>query len=175
MLKTGNLLTGQLFVDLNMVDNAKKVKKMREMEGIQVMPTIAGGFSSIELKVQQVLDKLNKLPIEPLLTETTATSKEARKMLHETAKLAATLDKLAVQADSQQLPKELRETLQELRATLNGVSPGSPVYERLNNNLQSLDKVLRDTQPVMQQINRKPNALIFGASQGTDPEPRKAK
>ncbi|MFL1907110.1 intermembrane transport protein PqiB [Plesiomonas shigelloides] len=175
MLKTGNLLTGQLFVDLNMVDNVKKVKKMHEIEGIQVMPTVAGGFSSIELKVQQVLDKLNKLPIEPLLTETTATSKEARKMLQETAKLAATLDKLAVQADSQQLPKELRETLQELRATLNGVSPGSPVYERLNNNLQSLDKVLRDTQPVMQQINRKPNALIFGASQGTDPEPRKAK
>ncbi|MGL5726242.1 MAG: intermembrane transport protein PqiB, partial [Plesiomonas sp.] len=76
MLKTGNLLTGQLFVDLNMVANAPKARVHKDIDGIQVMPTIAGGFSSIEIKVQQVLDKLNKLPVEALLQATTNTTKE---------------------------------------------------------------------------------------------------
>ncbi|MGL5758173.1 intermembrane transport protein PqiB [Plesiomonas sp.] len=175
MLKTGNLLTGQLFVDLNMVANAPKARVHKDIDGIQVMPTIAGGFSSIEIKVQQVLDKLNKLPVEALLQATTNTTKEMQSTLRSTSKLANTLDKLATQANNEQLPKELRATLSELQQTLKGLNPGSPVYDRLNNNLQSLDKVLRDTQPVIQKINQKPNSLIFGSSSVADPEPKKAK
>ena len=63
------------------------------------------------------------------------------------------------------------QTLKELRQTLQGVSPQSPIYGDVQNTLQSLDKTLRDVQPVINTLKEKPNALIFNSS-SKDPIPK---
>lgn len=200
VLKTGNLLTGGLYVDLNINDedkvtgaatptqvaaaepaSATDVGVMtpplaplddHQFMGYRVLPTGRSGLGHIEQKVLKLLDKINNLPVEQALGQATITMNEAQQMMQQAKQLLASLDAIAAQPTTKQLPAELQKTMQELRQTLSGFSPGSPAYERLNGNLQSLDKVLRDLQPVLQTLNQQSNALVFGAELPKDVEPQ---
>ncbi|HEX8678519.1 MAG TPA: MlaD family protein, partial [Chthoniobacterales bacterium] len=65
-LKTGNLLTGGLFVDLDFQKDAPPAA-VTEMFGYNVMPTVSGGLGELQDKATAVLDKLAALPIEDTL------------------------------------------------------------------------------------------------------------
>lgn len=199
VLKTGNLLTGGLYIDLNINEDDKPAAvvasatasptpvsadvagvmtlPMAPLEdttfmGYRVLPTGRSGLGHIEQKVLKVLDKINALPVEQVLSQANTTMTDAQAMMQQAQQLLASLDKIAASNATQQLPAELQKTMQELRQTLSGFSPGSPVYERMNGNLQSLDKVLRDLQPVIQTLNQQSNALVFGADAVADPQPQ---
>ena len=91
--------------------------------------------------------------------------------MQQSQQLVLSLDALVKADATQQLPAEVNKSLADLRKTLAGLSPGSPVYERINSNLQAMDKVLRDLQPVVQTLNQQSNALIISADPAADPEP----
>lgn len=207
VLKTGNLLTGGLYVDLNIVEGAEPESStaavttaaartttvhelagsdageaatvlspmapaaLDEFAGYRLMPTARSGLGHIEQKVLQALDKINNLPVEQVLADSSATLNETRELMSQSQQLVKNLDALIGKDSTQQLPAELKNTLQQLQQTLQGMSPGSPVYERLNSNLQAMDKVLRDLQPVVQTMNQQSNALVISADPKADPEP----
>lgn len=215
VLKTGNLLTGGLYVDLNIVDppapaepviavssqpNIAKMDSSKadssqsdssesvvvaaeptvqvqtypdltQFAGYNVLPTARSGLGHIEQKVLQALDKVNNLPVEQVLAESSATLQQTRLLMEQSQQLIQSLDSFVRQDSLQQTPAELNKSLQDMRNTLQGFSPGSPVYERLNSNLQALDKVLRDLQPVVQTLNQQSNALVISADPKNDPEP----
>jgi len=220
VLKTGNLLTGGLYIDLNqqeptttaatvqqpaaattqaatatatttatttttvaasssaasvvaepLVTDPLPADPLAVFAGYKTLPTARSGLGHIEQKVLQALDKVNNLPVEKVLADSSATLQATTALLQQSQQLVESLDKLTRQEQVQQLPKELQQTLTELRKTLTGLSPGSPVYERLNSNLQSMDKVLRDLQPVVQTLNQQSNALVLGAQAQSEPEP----
>ncbi|HFD0317311.1 TPA: paraquat-inducible protein B, partial [Serratia marcescens] len=52
--------------------------------------------------------------------------------------------------------------------------PGSPAYNKMVGDMQRLDQVLRELQPVLRTLNEKSNALVFEAAGSTDPQPKKA-
>ena len=62
-LKTGNLLTGQLYVDLDFQKDAPPAM-VTDLEGYRVIPTSAGGLGELQDKATAVLDKLAGLPLE---------------------------------------------------------------------------------------------------------------
>lgn len=221
VLKTGNLLTGGLYVDLNIIadalplegaadvaavepaapsnessnESSNELSKVTEpsasepstdavqitplaapaldqFAGYKLLPTARSGLGHIEQKVLQALDKINNLPVEQVLADSSATLNETRQLMLESQQLVKSLDALVGQDSTQALPAELQQSLLEMRKTLNGFSAGSPVYERINSNLQAMDKVLRDLQPVVHTLNQQSNALILGADPTTDPEPK---
>ncbi len=141
--------------------------------GLKIMPTAPSGLANIEQKVLQVLDKVNRLPVEDVLAQSSATLAQSEKMLKNAEQLIQSLDLLVKNNAVQQLPADLQQSLAELRKTLAGFSPGSPAYERLNGNLQSMDQLLRDLQPVIKTMNSQSNSLIFNADLPKDPEPEK--
>jgi paraquat-inducible protein B len=141
--------------------------------GLKIMPTAPSGLANIEQKVLQVLDKVNRLPVEDVLAQSSATLAQSEKMLKNAEQLIQSLDQLVKHNAVQQLPADLQQSLVELRKTLAGFSPGSPAYERLNGNLQSMDQLLRDLQPVIKTMNSQSNSLIFNADLPKDPEPEK--
>jgi len=227
VLKTGNLLTGGLYIDLNIIEDAALAQpqatattgidqaetpaqssaeqvapvvadvataavtveaspevlvspmvspmespKLDQFAGYNILPTARSGLGHIEQKVLQALDKVNNLPVEQVLADSSATLNETRQLMLESQQLVKSLDALVGKDSTQALPAELQQSLLEMRKTLNGFSAGSPVYERINSNLQAMDKVLRDLQPVVQTLNQQSNALILGADPKTDPEPQ---
>ncbi len=63
----------------------------------------------------------------------------------------------------QQLPQDMQKTLRELNRSMQGFQPGSAAYNKMVADMQRLDQVLRELQPVLKTLNEKSNALVFEA------------
>ncbi|MCE3025854.1 intermembrane transport protein PqiB [Salinicola sp. DM10] len=172
-LKAGNLLTGALFVDLNFSDDAPAYKPMT-FDGKPVFPTVSGGFAQIEQKVSNLLDKLNNLKVEPILSSLDKTMQTSQKTLEQVQQIAESVNAIVSDPATQQLPGSVNDTLEELQNTLNGFSSGSSGYRQLNDTLKQLEQLMRDLQPVARTLSEKPNALIFDREVQADPTPRAA-
>lgn len=184
-LKTGNLLTGALYIDLdltqdNAIDIAQQALQAQQLAlsqsaGYPMLPTARSGLSNIEQKVLLALDKINNLPIEQLLLQGEQTMLSAEQTMQQLSSMVQQFDALLGSEQVQQLPADLQQSLTSLQQVLAGFSPGAPVYDRLNGNLQALDQVMRELQPVLQTLNQQSNALVFDAEQSADPQPKRAK
>lgn len=170
-LKSGNLLTGALYVDLN-VQSDKTIKLASQtFEGRQVIPTTATGLAQIESKVSTLLDKLNALQIEPVLSGMDNTLDQSETLIRDIRQLTDSLNQLVNNSELQSVPANMNQTLDELRETLKGLSPESPAYQELNRTLHNLNVLIRDVQPFARTLKEQPNALIFNPSPEQDPQP----
>ncbi|GGB54026.1 paraquat-inducible protein B [Oceanisphaera marina] len=173
-LKAGNLLTGALFVDLNFYKDATPFQRMTFAEKA-VFPTTSGGFAQIEQKVSNLLDKLNNLQIEPILTTLNSTLTSTQQTMNKVNDIAASVDKLLADPATGQLPTNVNSTMRQLRDTLQGFAPDSQGYNELTQTLSRLEKLMRDLQPVVRTLTDQPNALIFDKKLSQDPQPRAKK
>nr|WP_200897745.1 MULTISPECIES: intermembrane transport protein PqiB [Xenorhabdus] len=173
-LKPGNLLTGALFIDLDFFTNEKPWKGPYEISGYKILPTVSSGLAQIQQKVITVLDKINNMPIEPVLVQATQTLKESQTAIKTAQKTMDELNRVLASKEAQELPKDIQNTLNELNRSMQGIQPGSPAYSQLMDNMQQLEQVLRELQPVLKTLNNKSNALVFEAEAIKDPEPKKA-
>jgi paraquat-inducible protein B len=174
-LRSGNLLTGALYVDLNFYPDLPKASGLGTLANYHTLPTAPGGLARIEQQVVQLLNKLNQLNIEQVLVRAQTMLSETEAAMANVRKVSASMDKIANQQSSQQLPSELKKTLSDMQQTLQGLSANSPAYGEMNRSIQSLNRVLHEIQPMARTLNEKPNALLFQPDTATDPEPRKAK
>jgi paraquat-inducible protein B len=69
-LKTGNLLTGSSLVSMDYYPEEGSAS-MGEFAGYQALPTLSGGIAGLEQKLNQLLTKLNNLPLEPVARRST--------------------------------------------------------------------------------------------------------
>ncbi|MGD8106585.1 intermembrane transport protein PqiB [Pantoea sp. FN0302] len=174
-LKTGNLLSGSLYIDLDFYDNAPQYKGPEKVAGLEIIPTVSGGLSQIQQKLMDALDKINNLPLNPMINQATGTLKESQRTLRELQKTLDNVNKITASPSMQQLPQDMQQTLRELNRSMKGLQPGSPAYNKLVGDMQRLDQVLRELQPVLKTLNQKSNALVFEAKPGEDPQPKRAK
>ncbi|WP_319927040.1 intermembrane transport protein PqiB [Xenorhabdus littoralis] len=173
-LKSGNLLTGALFIDLDFYPNEKVWEGPNEIAGYGTLPTVSGGLAQIQQKVIMTLDKINNMQIEPVFIQATRTLEESQKTIKAAQKTMDELNRILASKEAQGLPKDIQNTLYELNRSMQGIQPGSPAYNKLVDNMQQLDQVLRELQPVLKVLNNKSNALVFEAEATKDPEPKKA-
>ncbi|MEX6369961.1 intermembrane transport protein PqiB [Providencia huaxiensis] len=174
-LKSGNFLTGALFVDLDFDPNTEPYKGPTVVAGYKIIPTTSGGLAQIQQKVIAVLDKINNMPIEPMLNQTTQTLAEGQKVVKEANAMLVELNKVMGSKEFQNLPHDLQKTLQEMNRAMQGFQPGSPAYNKMVDNMQRLDQVLREVQPLLRTLNNKSNALVFEAEPTKDVEPKGVK
>lgn len=184
-LKTGNLLTGALYIDLDInQDQATDIERqalqaqqlaLSNSAGYPMLPTARSGLSNIEQKVLMALDKINNLPVEQLLVQSEKTMQSAEQLMQNASKMMTQLDAIVSNPAMAQLPEQLQQSLQQLQQMLAGLSPGSSAYDQLSGNLQTLDQVLRELHPVLQTLNQQSNALVFDATPSSDPQPKRAK
>lgn len=174
-LKTGNLLSGSLYIDLDFYDNAAPYRGPAKVVGYEVIPTVSGGLSQIQQKLVAALDKINALPLNDMVSQATGTLKQGQQTLRELQTTVDNLNKITASPAMKTLPAETQQTLRELNRTMKGLQPGSPAYNRLVGDMQRLDQVMRELQPVLQTLNTKSNALVFEAKPGKDPQPKGVK
>ncbi|MGL4861342.1 MAG: intermembrane transport protein PqiB, partial [Enterobacteriaceae bacterium] len=167
-LKSGNLLTGALFVDFDFFPQAPAWQGPKKMDNYTVIPTATVGLAQIQQKVSQILEKINNLPLEPMVSEMTLSLTSMRNVLD-------SVNQMTRQKEMQNLPADLQKSLRELDKGLQGVQPGSAAYNNMLNNMQQLEQTLRELQPLLRTLNDKSNALVFGATTQEDPVPGRAK
>ncbi|ENM5741023.1 intermembrane transport protein PqiB [Vibrio metoecus] len=166
-LKTGNLVTGALYIDTDYYPE-EKIDGLRHFEGYPLFPTKQGGFAEVQKQVTDLLRKLNGLPMSDTLDSLNNTLKTSEKLL-------ASAERILKKQETQNLPADIKASLKQLEATLGGFGPESTVYHELETTLKELNQVMAEFKPVLRTINEKPNALIFGDSDATDPIPAKGK
>lgn len=162
-LKTGNLLTGALFVDLQHYADAPAFEA-KSLRGYEVIPTITGEFSEITAKVTAILDNINEIKLKDI-------SDNANNMLSQIAEAAQTLqatantaDRLLTTVHEDNVSRTLNETLENISNLSQDFSAESETYRELNHTMQSLQRTLQELQPLLMQLNNKPNSLIFTGS-----------
>ncbi|WP_281647883.1 intermembrane transport protein PqiB [Parendozoicomonas sp. Alg238-R29] len=157
-LKSGNLLTGSLYVDMDFrADASKTSMKIKEYQGYPVIPAEKTGLAQIGDQVSNLLVKLNSLPLEKTLNELQNTLARAEELLGASS--------------TRQVPDNINDTMDAARKMLEGYSADGEVYGALRDSLGQLKTLIWQLQPLVKQVNQQPNTLIFGRTPGQDPEP----
>ncbi len=165
-LSTGNLLTGSLYVALDIHENAPPAE-MGEFAGRPTIPTMGGGLDGLQTQLSMLLDKLNDLPLEGAVESADATLAQLESTL-------AALDEVIASEAMKQLPATLTKSIAQLERTLATLSPDSDLVRRLSHTLAELDKTLARLDGLATTLSEKPNALIFPIRSEQDPEPPRA-
>jgi paraquat-inducible protein B len=169
-LKSGSLVTGRLFVALDIVDDVKPAA-VREAGGHTFFPTESSGLEQIELKVAALLDKLQQLPLDTTLASARGTLDAVTTTVATANDTLRDLNVILAQDATKRLPAALDGTMTALSRTLEGLAPGSVLYEDLQEAVAGLSASLSGLEQLLATLNARPSALVLSGSQGPDPEP----
>lgn len=157
--RSGNLLTGQLYIALDFIPNVPKVDFDMNARPMQI-PTAPGSFDKLQEQLGVIVDKVQKIPFDSI-----------GKHLDQTL---ADLDGTLKQVNGQVLP-EFHNTLKGARQTLgtanNALSPDSPLQQNLGATMQELQRAARSLRVLTDYLGGHPEALIRGRK--ADPAPLK--
>jgi paraquat-inducible protein B len=152
-LRSASLVTGQRLVALGFFPNAAKAKVDWKVEVIE-LPVVPSTLPDIEAKLEGIMAKLDKLPLEAIGTDL----KEDLQALHQTLDNATSLLNHA----STELSPELIKTLHDADTTLMG--PNAPVQQELRGALQELARAATSLRDLTDYLERHPESLIRGKS-----------
>lgn len=182
-LQTGNLLTGQLYVDLDMQPGTK-VRLVGSGKTEPELPTVQGNFEQMTAQMKGIVDKLDKVDIVAIGSELQATLKGTAAVanspnLEKTiADLAGSLSSLRsimrkvderaepITANLEQALAAARDALEKSKATMAAVegvlSPESPMHEGAVRLTQELSATARALRGLVDMLERSPQSLLFG-------------
>ncbi|PNB51640.1 MULTISPECIES: PqiB family protein [Pseudomonas] len=155
--RSGNLLTGQLYIALDFFPKAEKVAFDPTARPISV-PTVPGSLEQLQEKLEAMIDKLNKLPVERIAGNLDSNLVELRKGL--TQFNARTLPGV------QNTLADLSKTLQSASSTL---AEDSPQREQLTETLDELGRMSRSLRELSDYLGRHPESLIRGRPDNAAP------
>jgi paraquat-inducible protein B len=144
---------------------------MAKVGKFNTFPTITTGLEGIQVKVADLLDKLNELPLETVLNDIDVTLKQVTHTLAAADKTVDGLNTILENKDTQQMPEYINTTLDELRLVLKGLSPDSALYQDLSDSIEQLNTTLRNIESLTYTIGTKPNSLIFSKPKQQDLQP----
>lgn len=148
--RSGNLLTGQLYIALDFYPKAEKVAFDPKARPVSI-PTIPGNLEQLQEKLENIVNKINQLPIERIAGNLDSNLVELRKGL--TQFNAKTLPSV------QNTLADVSKTLQSASSTL---AEDSPQREQLTQTLDELGRMSRSLRELSDYLGRHPESLIRG-------------
>ncbi|WP_070990041.1 intermembrane transport protein PqiB [Halofilum ochraceum] len=170
-VKSESLITGTSYVALDMSADPGSVARMSWREH-PVIPATTGGMGRLQDQMGQLLEKLNTLEIQSVLTRLEGTAESSQATFRSVQRTAASIQALLDDSATRELPRQMDEVLGELRSTLEGFDQDSELYQQLNGVLGQMEAVMQDLRPLVRTLREQPNALIFDREEVDDPEPR---
>jgi paraquat-inducible protein B len=160
-LKTGNLLTGQKFVALDMHQDAPK-DRVGWMEQPAIFPTISSGLDDIQDSVGVIAKKLSKIPFDRL----SARLMTAMDSLDQTLKSA---DHMLQNVDGNLAP-QVQATLAEAQGALKNAKEllgrESPLENDLGSTLLQVSRAAKSINALVDYLERHPESLLRGKPAG---------
>ncbi|WAC09078.1 MAG: MlaD family protein [Thermodesulfobacteriota bacterium] len=150
-LRSGSLVTGQLYVAFDFFPDAPKIK-INWTKSPPELPVMPGGLQDLQNKINSILAKIDKMPLEAIGVNL--------------KKLIATTDQTLKRADTEITP-ELKTVLEDLKRVLestnaNLVGKDTPVQQDLRDALQEMTRAAQAIRVFTDYLERHPEALIRG-------------
>ncbi|MDQ6997851.1 MAG: MlaD family protein [Mariprofundus sp.] len=183
-LETGSLLTGKLFVSLDMHPDTPIRLLADGRSELPEIPSIAGGFDQITTSLQSILTKLDKVKTDKIgedlaslvhssnnLINGSATKESIADLRASLSAFRHVIESLDQHAEpmADNLDKALnsgRSTLEQAEKTLRSINdtldPASPLQYRVNQLSQDLSDMARAIRSFVDLLERHPNAVLFG-------------
>jgi paraquat-inducible protein B len=155
--RSGNLLTGQLYIALDFYPKAEKVAFDPNARPVNI-PTIPGNLEQLQEKLEGMVTKINNLPIERIAGNLDSNLVELRKGL--TQFNAKTLPGV------QSTLGDVSKTLQSASSTL---AEDSPQREQLTQTLEELGRMSRSLRELSDYLGRHPESLLRGRPNNAAP------
>lgn len=172
-LKSGSLITGSLYVDLDYYeDKVSQGVNLVKFNGVDVIPSVSGSLAQIEQKVFSILDKFEQMPINITIDSINTMLSSANTTMEELNQAVTQVKTLLAQSQTQAIPKHINETLDQLSETLKGFNQQAPVYNELEQTLIDFQQLMREAQPFIKELNNRPNSLIFESNADSDRQPK---
>ncbi|WP_333678135.1 MlaD family protein [Dyella sp.] len=157
--KAGNLLTGQLYISLDLVPKAPKVAYNPDARPLEI-PTVPGSLDKLQEQMAQIVDKLSKIPFDAI----------GNNLNHTLADLDSTIKQVNgnVLPTFQETLKGVNRTVGTANQTLgtanSALSADSPLQQNLAGTLQELQRMARSLRALTDYLNTQPSSLIRGRS-----------
>jgi paraquat-inducible protein B len=149
-MRTGNLLTGQLYVALDFFPAAPKATVDWSANPPEI-PTVPGGLQSLQDSVTSLVAKLNKIPFEGIGNNAQQTLADA--------------DVLLKQLSTEVMP-QARDTLAAAQTALNSANsalqPDSSLLQSTDDAMRELTRTAAAFRTLADYLERHPEALIRG-------------
>jgi paraquat-inducible protein B len=156
-LKTGNLLTGQKFVALDLYQDAPS-DRVNWIEKPAIFPTISSGLDDIQDSVGSIARKLDKIPFDQLSMKILTTMGT----LEQTLKNADHL----LQNVNGNLAPQVQATLAEAQAAMKNakeiLAQDAPLSSDLGSTLLQVSRAAKSISALVDYLERHPESLLRG-------------
>jgi paraquat-inducible protein B len=156
-LKQGNLLTGQLYIDVDMYPD-EPFRKIVYGGKYPEIPTIPTPIEEITKGITRIVDRLEKLPLEQIGNDLRETLAHLNKSTEQLVKLMENLDNTLVPAATDTLERS-QTTLMKLDRLLSAESPTGHELKRV---LTEMADAARNISVLADYLGRHPDSLVFG-------------
>jgi len=177
-IKSGSLVTGQLYISLDFFPRAKKA----EIDWNSLpphFPTVPGSMGELQKQLMRIVQKFEKLPVEEL-------GGDARKTVQSLDSTLKSADQLLKNVDRSVVPEaratlvearksledvrgavgELKQTLGEARGTLGGanraLAPDAPLQLDLRETLREVSRAAQALRVLGDYLEQHPESLLRG-------------
>ncbi len=153
-LRTGNLLTGQLYVALDFVGKQPE-KAAIGADGTVTMPTVPGTLSELQPQIAEIVQKVSKVPFDEIGKDLRTTLAQARTAIGQ------------LTPEAQKALAEVTRTLAKVQSSLESLDrnvsdPNAPVQRGLDETLQELQRMSRSLRVLSDYLQRHPEAILRG-------------
>jgi paraquat-inducible protein B len=156
-LRTGNLLTGQLYIALDMFHDVPKAK-MDWTATPPTIPTVAGGLEEFQSTLTSIAKKIERMPLEQIGGDLRQTLQSFNRTLVSTEQAVKRLDK--------DLAPTAKSTLDDARRMLTTaertLATDAPLQQDLRTSLRELARAAQSLRELTDLLERQPESLIQG-------------
>ncbi|MCQ8847445.1 intermembrane transport protein PqiB [Alteromonas stellipolaris] len=171
-LRMGNVLTGGLFVDLQHVSKPDDSDEIAVLNGYEVIPTVSNEFTQITQKADAILDKINQLPLDDMVSNVLLAVEDMKLAAQSVETASDDFDLLIENVDTELLNTNLNQVLISLDSLLKNYSEGGLSQSEIKETVDTMQDTMRNLQPLLLKLNQSPNSLIFTDSNSSDIEPK---
>jgi len=164
-LRSGNLITGQLFVAFDFFPDAAKAKVDWGHDPVE-LPVVPGTAQDLETKITGIVAKLDKLPYEAIGTNLPRALSSLNQTLQDTSKAINRIDS-DVTPELKTIVTDVRNTIASADGVLRNtdatlVGKDAPAQQDLRDALQEIARAARSLRVLTDYLERHPEALIRG-------------
>ncbi len=158
-LKSGNLLTGELFIDLDFHADAPYHSKLEKSNGFYVLPTVPTAMESIKSDVMTLLNRLSSVPIEEIGEELKLSMVELKTLIKDVrTETVPTLNETLKSTDK--TIKSMDKTIRS--AKKNYLDSNAQINKELIKVLHEMGMTTRSIRNLTNYLERHPEAIIQG-------------
>ncbi|EWH09697.1 mammalian cell entry domain-containing protein [Catenovulum agarivorans DS-2] len=178
-LKTGSLVTGQSYIQLDFYPNIEvEHSALAQISGYRTIPTTHDDLDSMLSDIGVFANKLANIPVGKTFEQIDSTLLGAQQLIAQAEATLAQFQQLSQSADGymqnpemQALPQRISNLLNQLTTLVDRIAKSDGTMAGVEQTIYKLNQTLDSVKQVADTLESKPDSLLFSQPKQSDPIP----